>query len=345
MVDALCSTPIGNDTTALVNLNKLFVELKKNLVSVENLNKINLKNSHVTNSHLANNKKMETPLYVDGTGRYTIPRSNTAPSLRSTKKRMNITDFDFSPASKDRRRMNQGKPKKVDIGHSSEDVVIRLDSLMGDLESSFSSFLNSGGESIVKSSIHVADDNNNNNNTVTDVDSDEIFEKSPDKYVLDNFTQYLYRKYALRTASTNATIKPIKPPRRMSDSRLNELQHRRQTRNSSSSSDSGDSLGGRYDSGMLYNISQHSTLCRRLKTLEASFGSTLKKQLHSVILKRMRDMNVAGCVYCLYALYVSWCFSKRRWISFTSLVSKYALKLSSLSLSFSRYFVTHKVSM
>ena len=243
---------------------------------MEHLNKINLSPC---------NQKMATPPYA---GRNTIPRSNTAPSLHSNKKRTNITDFDFSPST-------------------GEDVVVRLNSLMGNLESSFSSFLKSsdGDEIDLKSSDHFVNDENNNNNDDVGVDND--FEPSPaDRYVLDNFTQYLYRKYALRSkayAATTTRTKPIKPPRRMSDSRLNDYQHRyRQTRNSSSSSDSADSTGG----GMLYNISHHSTLCRRLKTLEASFGSTLKKQLHSVILKRMREMNVAGCVYCLYAFYVSW---------------------------------------
>lgn len=289
MVDALCSTPIGNDTVALMNLNKLFVELKNNLISIENLNKMNHSNQ-------------KTPPY---SGRNTIPRSNTAPSLRFNKKRMNITDFDFSPAMKDRKRTNHAG----DHSPSGEDVVVRLNSLMGDLESSFSSFLKSGDAVIDTDAHHLHDVNNNNPVIDVSEDDDEIFQPSPaDRYVLDNFTQYLYRKYSLRskayTSTTTTRTKPIKPPRRMSDSRLNDYQHRyRQTRNSSSSSDSGDSTSG--SAGMLYNISHHHTLCRRLKTLEASFGSTLKKQLHSVILKRMREMNVAGCVYCLYALYVS----------------------------------------
>lgn len=296
MVDALCSTPIGNDTVALMNLNKLFVELKNNLMSVENLNKINMNHSH-----------QKTPSY---SGRNTIPRSNTAPSLRFNKKRMKINDFDFSPATKDRKRTEHSTTSIS----SGEDVVVRLNSLMGDLESSFSSFLKSSDVVGGSDAHHTHDVNNNNNSNshVLDVcddnnDDDEIFHPSPaDRYVLDNFTQYLYRKYSLRSkayAATTTRTKPIKPPRRMSDSRLNDYQHRyQQTRNSSSSSDSGDSTSG---GDMLYNISHHHTLCRRLKTLEASFGSTLKKQLHSVILKRMREMNVAGCVYCLYALYVS----------------------------------------
>lgn len=285
MVDALCSTPIGNDTVALMNLNKLFVELKNNLISMEHLNKINM-----------NHSLQKTPSY---SGRNTIPRSNTAPSLRLNKKRKNITDFDFLQ----KQTNNAGEHSS-----SGEDVVVRLNSLMGDLESSFSSLLKSSD--IVGGDVHLTHDVNNNNNdnhVLNDEDSDDIFQPSPaDRYVLDNFTQYLYRKYLLRSkayAATTTCTKPIKPPRRMSDSRLNDYQHRYwHARNSSSSSDSGYSTSG---SGMLYNISHHHTLCRRLKTLEASFGSTLKKQLHSVILKRMREMNVAGCVYCLYALYVS----------------------------------------
>ena len=265
MVDTLHTTSLTNDTTTgLMNLNQLFLELKNNLISVENMNKMTSANNNNNN------------LQVDSsTGRIKFPRNNTAPIIRAGKKkaRTNITDYNFTLPTRGR----NGRSGSAD----SDEVLGRLNSLMDDLETSFSSLL--------KSNVSLDTDS-------SDAENDEAFEvaTSPSqKYVLDNFSQYLYRKYSIRSKDY---LKPTKPPRRMSDSRLNDF-HRRQTRNSSSSSDSGE--------GMLHNISQHSTLCRRLKTLEASFGLTLKKQLHSVILKRMREMNVSGCVYCLYALYVS----------------------------------------
>lgn len=52
-------------------------------------------------------------------------------------------------------------------------------------------------------------------------------------------------------------------------------------------------------------LEEHSTLCRRLKTLEASVGITLKRQLHFFVKRKMAVMNVSGCVYCMYAFYVS----------------------------------------
>ena len=48
---------------------------------------------------------------------------------------------------------------------------------------------------------------------------------------------------------------------------------------------------------------QHDTLCRRLRTLEASVGITLKKKLHFFVKRKMDSMNVGGCVYCMYAFY------------------------------------------
>ena len=48
---------------------------------------------------------------------------------------------------------------------------------------------------------------------------------------------------------------------------------------------------------------EHSTMCRRLRGLEASVGITLKKQLHSFVKAKMSSMNVSGCTYCMYAFY------------------------------------------
>lgn len=96
-----------------------------------------------------------------------------------------------------------------------------------------------------------------------------------ERYVLDDFSRFMSKKYPSKT---------MPPRRRRSDSDL-ERSHN--------------------SDYMLHTIDQHSTLCRRLKTVEASFGITLKKQLHFFMKKKMKIMNVSGCVYCTYAFYVS----------------------------------------
>lgn len=55
-------------------------------------------------------------------------------------------------------------------------------------------------------------------------------------------------------------------------------------------------------------IDNHSTLCRRLQVLEASYGITLKRHLHHIVQTKMRELNISGCVYCMYFLYVSMCY-------------------------------------
>jgi len=275
MVDTLCSTSSAatNDTTTnLMNLNQLFIELKNNLLSSVERNKMNLNHNHQHPTPVPAVNDNHNRRHHRGVKAAPIIRTSTP---KNTNENNNVRNFRQKETSQN------GSTIRVNSG---EEVVGKLNSLMGDLETSFSSLL--------KSNPSVSDSSDNDEAFV------EVAASPNERYVLDDFSQFLYRKYAI---SSKDSLKPIKPPRRMSDSRLSDLQRRRRARHNSSSS----STSSLESDGMLHNISQHSTLCRRLKTLEASFGLTLKKQLQSVILKRMRDMNVSGCVYCLYALYVS----------------------------------------
>ena len=113
---------------------------------------------------------------------------------------------------------------------------------------------------------------------------DPIYESLDSKedivpYVLDDYNKFISRKNFSRSL-------PLKRTRISSDSKLSSLE----TDN--------------FNCKMLY-IDHHSTLCRRLKTLEASYGITLKKQLHFYMKNKMRAMNVAGCTYCMFSFYVS----------------------------------------
>ena len=98
-----------------------------------------------------------------------------------------------------------------------------------------------------------------------------------ERYVLDDFKRYMAKKLASGPRR-----------RRCSDSSINEMKK-----------------VSEFSADMLHTIEHHSTLCRRLKTLEASYGITLKKELHFFVKKKMKLMNVSGCVFCMYAFYVS----------------------------------------
>lgn len=249
MVDVMTISNPSKDGGALdtTNLNQLLLEVKNNFMSAE-------RNLKLLNGHMELNNQKPTSHFHHN--HFTNEKKKVSPV-------------------KPERQFKRLKSRK----QRNEEVLGRLDSLMEDLEMSFTSLIKT----------NLIDDSRNNssidsNNNSFDDSMDDAFEclasstPSSQRYTLDNYSTFLHRKFSLDHK-----------PRRSSDSQL-ELKNQRR---------------GMSESDMLHNISQHSTLCRRLKTLEASFGVTLKKQLHVVILNKMREMNVSGCVFCLYALYVS----------------------------------------
>lgn len=106
--------------------------------------------------------------------------------------------------------------------------------------------------------------------------------ENQDRYVLEDVTCYLNKSWFSRSLPRESKVSKFSCN---SLGRLKKFQ----------------------SSGGIDNIhnhfNEHSSLCRRLRGLEASVGITLRKQLHLFIKKKMKLMNVSGCIYCMYSFY------------------------------------------
>lgn len=182
------------------------------------------------------------------------------------------------------------------------DHLINLNQLLNDMTASFLSMEKAFSRfdaptDDLKQTINHHGNNNNKKNIISTLDT------LLDDLAISYSTLPKKHSQTLQPCSNSNNPKntPVKPPRKFS---FGSQSLKRRPR---CSSDSKLMKGSSHNnsSNMLHSINEHSTLCRRLKNLEISTGITLEKHLEYIISKKMKTLNLSGCVYCMYSFYVS----------------------------------------